>query len=186
MQIHVHKCRIRKRPKPFEDDRVRIPLVVFGGAIFPNTMKGMIAGIAGIVRRCVKLLKQAEYQGRLVLILIDEYKTSRICSNPECRCDALEKMPINSDNVDSTDKMYGVLRCQKCNIPWQRDFNAARNMHYTSTEVIVNRKWPAIFTRNHISTTAGPNLAVDNISNQVSTTTMTTTMTTSDKDHHDI
>ncbi|GAA5813016.1 hypothetical protein MFLAVUS_006482 [Mucor flavus] len=128
----------KRRLKQFEQDNSRIPLVALGDAVFPTSMKGTLPGL---LRRLVKALKTAEYQGLLVTVPVTEYKTSRICSN--CSRDNTENVRV--DGVS----LFGVLHClnQSCNTLWQRDINASRNMHRISSNIIANGEVPALFRR---------------------------------------
>ncbi|KAI8330330.1 hypothetical protein BC941DRAFT_518221 [Chlamydoabsidia padenii] len=56
----------------------KVPVVVFGAATFGrNTFKGKPAGLAD---KCRKILQKADKDGRLVLIDMDEFNTSHVCS----------------------------------------------------------------------------------------------------------
>jgi hypothetical protein len=78
-------------------------------------MKGLRCGAAGIMWRC---LKKREAAGDLLVVPIDEFKTSKNC----CWCE--------TDTLDSVSGVKGdsVLVCKTCTTLWQRDVNAAKNM----------------------------------------------------------
>ena len=69
----MYLCRSKWRPKPFEANKNNFPLIVWGDGQFADTMRGTVPSMA---KRCNKLLKHAEYQGRLVMVAADEFKTS--------------------------------------------------------------------------------------------------------------
>lgn len=107
------------KPSKFqEEDKTKVPLVVFGNGMFGKDivkMKGLRCGVAGVMWRC---LKKREAAGDLLVIPIDEYKTSRNCC--VCETDSL-------NNVSGV-KGNSVLVCNICGKLWQRDTNAAKNM----------------------------------------------------------
>ncbi|CEG65764.1 hypothetical protein RMATCC62417_02477 [Rhizopus microsporus] len=70
-------------------------------------MKGLRCGAAGVVCRC---LKKREASGDLLVVPIDESKTSR----NYCWCE--------------TDTLDGVNDVKSNNTLWQRDVNVAKNM----------------------------------------------------------
>ncbi|KAI9472441.1 MAG: hypothetical protein EXX96DRAFT_643209 [Benjaminiella poitrasii] len=79
-------------PQEFTSDN-RIPLIAFGRITFSQTMRDTVSGLA---RRCYKALKTAEKEGLLVVVDIDEYNTSQVCSR--CQTIGLRKLraEINS------------------------------------------------------------------------------------------
>ncbi|CEG83564.1 hypothetical protein RMATCC62417_17465 [Rhizopus microsporus] len=100
--------RRRNKWKPLkfkEEDRFKVPLVVFGNDMFGKDivkLKGLRCGVAGIMWRC---LKKREAADDLLVLPIDEFKTSRNC----CRCE--------TDSLDSVSGVKGdsVLVCKTCN-----------------------------------------------------------------------
>ncbi|CAO3588493.1 unnamed protein product [Absidia cylindrospora] len=95
----------------------KIPVVCLGDANFTDSQTDR-----SLVKRCKDLLVKAERDGRLIYMEIDEYLTSQRCS----RCCNLTLTRVQIANGDF---LYGVLRCQSCGRLWQRDVNAARNIH---------------------------------------------------------
>ncbi|GAA5817579.1 hypothetical protein MFLAVUS_011127 [Mucor flavus] len=69
--------------------------------------------------------KKREAAGDLLVVTVDEFKTSRIC----CRC--------GTDSLDGVAHVKGhsVLVCKTCNTLWQRDVNAAKNMMTISLSI---------------------------------------------------
>ena len=53
----------------------QIPMLAYGAAVFAQTMRGKKSGVA---RRCFKKLKEAEKNGLLVVVLVDEFRTSKV------------------------------------------------------------------------------------------------------------
>ncbi|KAI8099536.1 Pyruvate/Phosphoenolpyruvate kinase-like domain-containing protein [Halteromyces radiatus] len=88
---------------------LKISVVVFWNASFGrNTFKSKPSQVADKYR---KLLKQADSQGRLIVMDMDEYNTSKMCSG--CGSKNLGGLELN----ELTASLY-----------WQRDVNAARNI----------------------------------------------------------
>jgi hypothetical protein len=80
--------------------------------------------IRGTPKSGVKRLKRALRSYGATVVMVDEYKTSKTCSS--CH-HTVEK--VFYQGVEC----HQVVRCQNtdspCRIYWQRDFNAARNIH---------------------------------------------------------
>jgi hypothetical protein len=120
-----------------EEDKSKVPLVVFGNGMFGKNLvklKGLRCGVAGVLWRC---LKKREAAGDLIVLPVDEYKTSRICSR--CETDSLGDVACI--------KGHSVLLCKKCNTLWQRDINAAKNMMAISLSVWKGNGRPKPFSR---------------------------------------
>ncbi|CAO3596558.1 unnamed protein product [Absidia cylindrospora] len=97
----------------------KIPVVCVGNAIFADTMRGTLPSL---VKRMKKLLVEADNLGRLAYMEIDEYLTSQ-------RCSFCFRLTLEHVTVENGDSLFGVLRCRSCRKIWQRDVNAARNIH---------------------------------------------------------
>ncbi|GAB5589066.1 hypothetical protein Unana1_03966 [Umbelopsis nana] len=82
-------------------------------------------------------LKEAEEEGRVLVILTDEYNTSQVCS--VCGVKGLKKLRTNEDDL------YGVLVYPNCGKVWQPDANASRNIHCISTAGVGGRDRPVAF-----------------------------------------
>lgn len=84
--------------------------------------KGHKTGVAGVLWRAIK---KREKKGDLIVIELDEFKTSRICSRGY------------SDSLTKVKGVKGqsVLGCSTCNTLWQRDVNAAKNMSLISSYI---------------------------------------------------
>ncbi|CAO3596487.1 unnamed protein product [Absidia cylindrospora] len=101
-----------------ENDGNKVPVIVFGDAKFGRSGKGGGA----LADRCQKQLSKADKAGRLVLINMDEYNTSQVCS--KCGNKTLAGMELAGRQF----RMYTVLACGSCNTVWQWDINASRNI----------------------------------------------------------
>lgn len=99
-------------------------------------LKGIRCGVVGILWRC---LKKREAAGDLLVVPIDEYLTSQVCSS--CQTRTLE------DHGDVKGK--SVLVCKTCNTLWQRDINAAKNMMSISLSVWNGQGRPQIFRKSN-------------------------------------
>jgi transposase len=120
----------------------KIPLIGFGAVKFAPTMKGKLAGLA---ERCRHVLRKAERQGRLVMIDIDEFLTSQVCS--KCSTKDLKAKQLGDD------EMYAVKVCNNCHTVWQRDTNASRNIHYIAPQCITSGNRPPQFKEGVVSET---------------------------------
>lgn len=139
LNYHVFSRSEKWKPSSFvEENKEKVPLVVFGNGMFGKDvvkLKGLRCGVVGILWRC---LKKKEAAGELLAISIDEYKTSRIC----CQCDSDSLSGIS--NV----KGHSVLVCKTCNTLWQRDVNAAKNMMKISLSIWKGEGRPSVYSRN--------------------------------------
>lgn len=99
-------------------------------------LKGNRTGVTGILS-CK--LKEKEKSGDLIVVDIDEYKTSRICNN--CGTDSLSKQ--------KEVKRCSVLFCDSCRTIWQRDVNAAKNMMKISLSVWAGDGRPEVYSRKN-------------------------------------
>jgi transposase len=129
------------KPSALQTDN-KIPLIGFGAANFASTMKGKLAGLA---ERCRHVLRKAERQGRLVMIDIDDYLTSQVCS--KCSTRDLKAKQLGDD------EMYAVKVCNNCHTVWQRDTNASRNIHHIALQCITSGNRPPQFKEGDVSET---------------------------------
>ncbi|KAG2202343.1 hypothetical protein INT46_004668 [Mucor plumbeus] len=77
------------KPAKFEYDKSKVSLIVFGtGMVGKDSVKlrGLTHGVTGMFYRA---LKKREKKGKLLVVPIDEFKTSRICNI--CKTDTLYK-----------------------------------------------------------------------------------------------
>lgn len=105
---------------------------MFGKDLFK--LEGNRCGVTGVLFRS---LKKREITGDLIVVTIDEYKTSKTCSL------------CFDDNVSVISKSgfrgVGVVECKKCRKLLQRDNNAAINMMTVLKEIWSGRGRPAVF-----------------------------------------
>ena len=78
-------------------------------------LKGSKYGVTGVLWHA---LMKREKEGDLLVVTIDDFKTSRICNI------YYENSLKKVDGV----KGHTFLGCQNCKTLWQRDINAAKNM----------------------------------------------------------
>lgn len=118
-----------------------VPLVVFGDGMFGKDNVKMKGHRSGVVGKLFKTLKKREAEGHLIVVTIDEFKTSKICSFY-----SLDNMKIiNTEGF----RGVGVLNCKQCNKVWQRGVNAANNMMAISGSIWSGRQRTNIFRRNN-------------------------------------
>lgn len=110
---------------PFFEDRKKVPLIVLGDGMFEKSSARMRRVRSGVVGRLWSVLKRRERAGDLLVVCIDEFKTSKICS----------KCVTQSLSGKSSVKGNAVLVCSECGTLWQRDVNACRNMMRISLSI---------------------------------------------------
>lgn len=131
--------RLKWKPLPFRQNKEKCPLVVFGDGVFGKDMVKLKKLRCGVVGKLFLALKKRQAAGELIVLTIDEFKTSKTCSS--CFFDDLK--------VINTPKFKGksVLACSECKKVWQRDINAATNMMTISKAVWMGEGRPAVFKR---------------------------------------
>jgi hypothetical protein len=113
-----------------------VPLIVFGAAMFgkdQTRLKGLRSGVVGLLWRT--LTKRAKETKSLIVLSIDEYNTSKVCSG--CGEKDMKVAPKT--------KGVGVLQYAKCKIIWNRDLNAAKNMRIASNAIWSGNERPQIY-----------------------------------------
>ncbi|KAG2198248.1 hypothetical protein INT46_009027, partial [Mucor plumbeus] len=95
---------------------------------------GLRHGVTGMFYRT---LKKREKERELVVVSIDEFKTSRICNI--CKADTLYKA--------SRTRGFGVLVCKTCKTLWQRDVNTSKNMMSIASSIWNRDGRPTAFKR---------------------------------------
>ncbi|ORX42367.1 hypothetical protein DM01DRAFT_1341081 [Hesseltinella vesiculosa] len=98
----------------------RVPMIVFGdglkGKKVATPLKKQLPGPSNLV---FNNLEERQSQGRLLVVSIWEFNTSKRC----CIChDKLKPFYIDGS------KIYGLLRCDLCRVVLDRDTSAASNM----------------------------------------------------------
>jgi transposase len=96
-------------------------------------LKGLRSGVVGLLWRT--LTKRAKETKSLIVLSIDGYNTSKVCS----RCGEKDM------KVAPKTKGVGVLQCSKCEIIWNRDLNAAKNMRIISNAIWSGNERPQIY-----------------------------------------
>lgn len=139
MFVKCKKKSTKWKPTTYELDEKKVPLIVFGDAMFGKdhvVLKGKHK--SGVVDKLFKSLKGIEAEGQLIVVTIDEYKASKTCS----RCFHDDIKIITSKSF----KGVGVVSCKECHKLWQRDSNAANNMMTISKSIWSGEGRPLVFT----------------------------------------
>ena len=93
---------------------------------------------------------------RFQVVLIDEYRTSKLCSKTDCH-NVLTNRCVKTSSGSSSKKVFRCLTCQSCSarLPntqrsafLTRDLNSAINIHSLAHEWIHNRIRPVAFKRS--------------------------------------
>ncbi|KAI8638421.1 hypothetical protein BD408DRAFT_423041 [Parasitella parasitica] len=116
-----------------------MPLVVFGDGLKNKDhikFRGLRYGVSNTIYK--------ERIGELLLVDINEFKTSKICNN--CLKEDLENFKISHDNEET--KIYQLLKCKTCNIYWNRDVVASKNMLTIATSIWCGNGRPQVFKRH--------------------------------------
>ena len=114
-------------------------MVVFGDGAFGKDMVKLKKLRCGVVSKLFLALKRRQAAGELIVLTIDEFKTSKTCSL--CFSNDLKVVKTPGFRGNS------VLTCSKCSKVWQRDVNAAANMMAISKSVWMGEGRPAPFQR---------------------------------------
>ncbi|ORE22441.1 hypothetical protein BCV71DRAFT_286484 [Rhizopus microsporus] len=97
--------------------REKIPVVTFGSGIFwkkSMKFKGHRIRVTDVLYRA---LKRKEAQGDIIVVTVDEFRTSRVCSS--CNQIVFTTSLLNFHNIQS---------CSGCGLLWKRDINASKNI----------------------------------------------------------
>ncbi|ORZ22667.1 hypothetical protein BCR42DRAFT_388846 [Absidia repens] len=133
--------RTRKWKKaPINNDKDKVPIVVFGDAKFGRNKKGE----GSLADKCRHLLSKADKSGKLVFVNMDEYRTSQVCS--KCGHRKLTNAVITRPG-EQAKRMYAVLACRRCNTVWQRDTNASRNLRAAFMNLVTAGRRPGLLAR---------------------------------------
>lgn len=91
------------------------------------------------------------------LYLIDEYRTSCICSNCHSKCEnsIKTKKVIYKDKNENPiyRKVHKILRCtnESCRIYWNRDVNGSLNITKNGKLLLLSKELPEIFRRSNLN-----------------------------------
>ncbi|KAG0825657.1 hypothetical protein G6F18_010297 [Rhizopus arrhizus] len=114
MMANIDSWNSQWRPLPFQENKEKCPLVVLGAGVFGKDMVKMKGLRCGMIGKLFATLKKREAAGELIVVTIDEFKTSKTCSS--CFFDDLKvvKTPGFKDK--------GVLSCSNCKkFGWEKD-----------------------------------------------------------------
>ncbi|KAG2209474.1 hypothetical protein INT47_008317 [Mucor saturninus] len=104
-----------------------------------QSKKGKQAARHGVIDKLYKQLKRRENLGELLLLDIDEYNTSKTCNG--CLVKNLENLKCGGH------KIHQILNCNNCNIFWNRDVLASKNMFTIATSIWSGNGSPSVFQR---------------------------------------
>ncbi|KAG1639716.1 hypothetical protein G6F44_007556 [Rhizopus delemar] len=135
-----YKKHIMAHKERFEEgDRKKMPMIVFGNGL-QNKSHVKYKGLRrGVTDKLYKQLKLREKSGELLLLDIDEFNTSKICN--ECFTKNLENLKCDGR------KIHQVFNCKNCNIFWNRDVLASKNMFTIATSIWSGNGCPNVFQR---------------------------------------
>ncbi|KAI8331851.1 hypothetical protein BC941DRAFT_517242 [Chlamydoabsidia padenii] len=103
---------------------------------FSMTMKG---NLPGMVNRVKKAWKEAERQGKLVVVNVKEAYTSKVCS----KCFVRDMVSKAIDDF----RLHPVLPYQGCNTVWYCVINVSRKIHDLALQEINENPRPEMFCR---------------------------------------
>lgn len=106
-------------------------------------------GLKGLPKAPVERLKREFRHHAVKVVEVDEYRTSMTCS--ECKKSKVENLKFRSQE-SVLSKSHQVVRCtdNECAICWQRDLNAAKNIHFLLKRVIQGEDRSGPFQRGSI------------------------------------
>ncbi|GAA5809176.1 hypothetical protein MFLAVUS_002581 [Mucor flavus] len=131
----------RKKTKKNRRDSTKMPLVVFGDGLKGKShvkLKGRRTGVSEIIYR---QLKRREKLGEVLVLDINEFRTSSVCFN-------CHEMNLRHHQAEDR-SFFSILICNSCNIFWNRDVLASKNMMYIASEIWAGNERPAIFSRQN-------------------------------------
>ncbi|PHZ09323.1 uncharacterized protein RHIMIDRAFT_294507 [Rhizopus microsporus ATCC 52813] len=120
-----------------------MPLVIFGDGLKNKghvRFKGLRHGVSNKIYR---QLKHREGLGELLLLDINEFKTSKTCNS----CLSQELQNLKCGEGGNVKKIHQVLKCNTCNIFWNHDVMAAKNMLLIAYCVWNGQGRPNVFKR---------------------------------------
>ncbi|KAG1019468.1 hypothetical protein G6F26_010093 [Rhizopus arrhizus] len=110
LSLLTDEKKLKWKPLPFQENKEKYPLVVFGAGVFGKDMVKMKRLRCGVIGKLFATLKKREAAGELIVVTIDEFKTSKTCSS--CFFDDLKvaKPPGFKGKC--------ILSCSKCKKVW--------------------------------------------------------------------
>jgi hypothetical protein len=108
---------------------------------------GQPKGFKGGATAPVKKLRRAMRRTGLKVLKIDEYRTSKCCS--KCCCEAGRAKEVSYGEGNAKKTCHQVVRCKnsECEVYWQRDVNASRNMRTLLMAILNGQERPARMRR---------------------------------------
>ena len=136
----------RWRPAPYDASLDKCPVICLGNGSFDRVrFRGKSYGHVKLLRR---KLQDAQHQGRLIVLDVDERYTSKTCSTCGRRALANAKVFLPFEKVYA---LHAVVYCNKCNRVWQRDTNAARNIRSIAILAVQRNNLPAVHQKSNPS-----------------------------------
>ncbi|ORE13405.1 hypothetical protein BCV71DRAFT_239297 [Rhizopus microsporus] len=102
-----------------------------------NQKKGLVkikTHRVGVTEVLYKQLKKRQKSGELLLAMMNEFCTSKVCH-------PCQDMTLTTTMID----LHSVLTCKSCGIIWQRDLNAFKNIFKISKDINTGYSRPPIF-----------------------------------------
>ncbi|KAG2200602.1 hypothetical protein INT47_007346 [Mucor saturninus] len=138
----------REHKEKFEGgDRNKMPLIIFGDGL-KNKSQTKFKGLrSGVMDKLYRQLKRREKLGELLLVNINEFKTSKVSILMYINTfdNDLKNMRCGTDEKSS--HIHQILICKRCNIFWNRDVMAAKNMLAISQSIWDGQGRPTVFKR---------------------------------------
>jgi hypothetical protein len=113
-------------------------------------IRGKKNGVVGVLW---KALKRKEREGKLVAIPIDEYYTSQV-NIDDCQRKIIDfsltllcKVCNGCGRRDLKNVNHRIVVCKNCQILWQRDINAGKNMYNIAEAIWNGGQRPSQFDR---------------------------------------
>ncbi|ORE06340.1 hypothetical protein BCV72DRAFT_335980 [Rhizopus microsporus var. microsporus] len=117
----------------------KVPLIIFEDGLKGSTHVRFRGRIVETSEMIYKDLKKREKQGELLVLDINEFRASSVCF--ECHQRNLRH------HTAQERAFYNILICNDCNIFWNRDVLAAKNMMFISTQLWPGNERSDIFSR---------------------------------------
>ncbi|GAA5812652.1 hypothetical protein MFLAVUS_006109 [Mucor flavus] len=126
-------------------DVKKMPLVVFGDGLKNKDHIKLKGHRHGLSNKIYKQLKLREGLGELLLLDINEYYTSKTCNS--CLNQGLKNLEVGKG--EDVKKLHQILVCTTCNIFWNRDVMASKNMMSIATSIWSGNGRPNVFKRKN-------------------------------------
>ncbi|KAG0826837.1 hypothetical protein G6F18_009759 [Rhizopus arrhizus] len=114
LSLRTNEKKLKWRPLPFQENKEKYSSVVFDAGVFGKDMVKMKGIRCGVIGKLFATLKKREAAGELIVVTIDEFKTSKTRSSYFFDDLKVVKTPGF--------KSKGVLSCSKCKkLGWEKD-----------------------------------------------------------------